>query len=466
MKAYSFALAAGLGLMATLASCVKDPSVSSYEDVQKESYASSFVAKYGQISSTQSWDFASGEQRLATRGFSTINIEILDKGVDFGDVSNLELEHHTFSKTVWNFDIILSGITKNAALFDAININLPEKKKWVGKNAALVAPANTFYIYPLLSGGGNRYDLMVKVGDEEPVCVFKKDYTNFQTVNGMKKLNGETVNMRGVKIEAPVGTPVEIYLDNMIDVDNKKLPTVGTTNGHAVYIDIPEDVKLELDDIELADNHVAKYIGIEDAISGSDNDFNDLVLAVVGNPDVPQEKIITEDQYEVKTSRAKRYMIEDLGAIGDFDFNDVVVDVEEYTIYTHKVTSENGVKTSDEIISTTTAPTKAFIRALGGTIDFELTIGDTKWVKSQDFDITKMYNTQGTIDYDNALAEFEVTGWNYDNNNITFRANGKDGRLYSVSFPKVGEAPMMIAVEPATKWMDERVSIPSSWFSK
>ena len=282
----------------------------------------------------------------------------------------------------------------------------------------------------------------------------------------VKKLNGETVNMRGVKIEAPVGTPVEIYLDNMIDVDNNKLPTVGTTNGHAVYIDIPEDVELELDDIELGGKHVAKYIGIEDAISGSDNDFNDLVLAVVGYPDVPQEKIITEDLYEVKTSRAKRYMIEDLGAIGDFDFNDVVVDVEEYTIYTHKVTSENGVKTSDEIISTTTAPTKAFIRALGGTIDFELTIGDTKWVKSQDFDITKMYNTQGTIDYDNALAEFEVTGWNYDNNNITFRANGKDGRLYTVSFPKVGEAPMMIAVEPTTKWMDERVSIPSSWFSK
>ena len=55
----------------------------------------------------------------------------------------------------------------------------------------------------------------------------------------------------------------------------------------------------------------------------------------------------------MKTSRAKRYMIEDLGAIGDFDFNDVVVDVEEYTIYTHKVTSENGVKTSDEIINTT-----------------------------------------------------------------------------------------------------------------
>ena len=122
-------------------------------------------------------------------------------------------------------------------MFNAINVSLPEKKKWVGKEAAFVSPSNLFYIYPLLSGGGHLYDLMVKVGDEEPVCIFKKDYTNFQTINGMKKLNGETVNMRGVKIEAPVGTPLEIYLDNMENVDGKKLPPVGTTNGHAVYID-------------------------------------------------------------------------------------------------------------------------------------------------------------------------------------------------------------------------------------
>lgn len=127
----------------------------------------------------------------------------------------------------------------------------------------------------------------------------------------MKTPDGKTVNMRGVKIEAPVGTPIEIYLDNMINEDGKQLPTVGTTNGHAVYIDVPEDIELELDGIELADDHVVKYIGIEDAVEGSDNDYNDLVLAVVGNPDVPQEKIITNNQYEVKTCRAKRYMIED-----------------------------------------------------------------------------------------------------------------------------------------------------------
>ena len=465
MKTYSLAFVAGLGLMTTLASCSKEGSVPTYEEVQKEAYANSFVAKYGQISSTQSWDFTTGERNLAkTRGYSSINIEVLENGVDFGDVSNLVLEHRTFSKEVWNYDIIKSGIQKNAAIFNAISKALPEKKGQKKEDVVLVAPSSSFYIYPLLSGGLNRYDLKVKVGNEEPVVVFTKDYTYFQTVNGMKTPDGKTVNMHGVKIEAPVGTPIEIYLDNVVNEDGKKLSPMGTTNGYVVYIDVPDDAKLELDDVELAEDHIVKYIGIEDAISG-DFDYNDLVLAVVGNPDVPQDKIITENTYEVKTCRAKRYMIEDLGAIGDFDFNDVVVDVEEYTVYTHKVKSENGIKTSDEIISTTTAPTKAFIRALGGTIDFELTIGDTKWVKSEsEYDIATMYNTQGTIDYSKVLAEFEVSGYNYDANNITFRANGKDGRMYTVSFPKTGEAPMMIAVDPTTKWMNERVSIPSSWF--
>ncbi len=469
MKIRSLVLPASLALLATLSSCTKDMSFPTYGESQKEAFAKNFVAKYGEISSNQSWDFTSGEQNLAiTRGISAISVQVLDKGVDWGDVSNLKLDITTFNNhPEWDYAIIKSGITKNAALFNAINSELPEKKKWVGNEVALVAPSNSFYIFPLFSGGLNRYDLKVKVGNEEPVIIFSKDYNFFQTINGMTTPDGKTVNMRGVKIEAPVGSPIEIYLDNVRNEKNEKLPTVGTTNGHAVYIDVPDNVKMELDGIKLADNPVIKYIGIEDAIAGSDNDYNDLVLAVVGNPTVPQEKIISKNQYEVKTCRAKRYMIEDLGSIGDFDFNDVVVDVEEYTVYTHTVTSENGVKTSDEISSTTTAPTKAFIRALGGTMDFELVIGNTKWVKSQsEYKTATMYNTEGTIDYQKTLAEFEVTDYNYDANNISFHANGKDGKMYTVSFPKTGEAPMMIAVDPTTNWMTERTSIPSSWFSK
>ena len=468
MKTRSLVFSAGLAVLATLSSCTKDMSFRSYEEIQKETYANSFVEKFGPISATQSWDFTTGEQQLAiTRGFSAINVEVLEKGVDFGDVSDLTFKSFTFNgHPEWDYKVITGGIKKNADIFNAINEVLPEKKRWKGESAVLVAPASEFYIYPLFCGGGYRYDLMVKVGDTDPVKVFSKDFTDFQMINGMQTKDGKTVNMHGIKIQAPVGTPVEIYLDNVLDVYNNKKPTVGTTNGYAVSVDIPETVKLELDDVQLPEDHVVKYIGIEDVLQSDDFDYNDLILAVVGNPDIPQEKIITENQYEVKTCRSKRYMIEDLGAIGDFDFNDVVVDVEEYTIYTHTVKSENGVKKSDVITSTTTAPAKAFIRALGGTIDFELVIGDTKWVKSNDFQVTSMYNTQGNIDYTKALVEFEVSGYNYDSNNISFHANGKDGKMYAIGFPKAGEAPMMIAVDQTVNWMNERTSIPSSWFTK
>ena len=480
MKNYLLPIVLAFGTVATLVSCSKEMTSYTYEDIQKQTYASNFVAKYGEISSSQSWDFTTGDRQLATRGFSTIRTQILDNGIDFGDVSKIKT---VVKDAKWlHEEILIPGeVEKNAHLLDAMVEALPEKKVKNGKPAVLVAPSNGFYIFPLFSGGCLTFDLKVKVGDQEPVTVFSKNWINFQTINGMKTdtiyADGRNVNMKGIFIEAPVGTPVEVYIDNIYcrtpaagNAYNKAFPSpAGTTNGRAIYVDIPSDVMPILDGIELKENAVVKYIGIEDISAGApmsgDNDCNDVVLAVVGNPDVPQEKVITEDQYEVKTCRTKRYMIEDLGATDDFDFNDVVVDVEDYTIETHKVTRENGIIKTDEIISTAAAPSQAIIRAMGGTIDFELTIGDTKWVKSNNnFDIKTMYNTQGDVDYDAELAVFEVTGWDYDANNIGIRVEGQDGQLFTIQFPKKGEAPMMIAVDPTQKWMNERVSVPSTWF--
>jgi hypothetical protein len=132
------------------------------------------------------------------------------------------------------------------------------------------------------------------------------------------------------------------------------------------------------------------------------------------------------------------------------------------------VTYENGVKKSDEIIKETLAPSTAIIRAMGGTIDFTLTIGNTKWVKSENgFNIKTMYNTQGSIDYQKVLAEFEVTGWDYESNNISVQVpNEKSGEVFTINFPKAGTAPMIIAVDPTQNWMDERVSVPKSWFTE
>ena len=83
------------------------------------------------------------------------------------------------------------------------------------------------------------------------------------------------------------------------------------------------------------------------------NDYCDLIYVVSDNP----------------APIAKRYLIEDLGAKDDFDFNDIVVDV---------IQDDAGKQ-------------KAIIRAMGGTIDFTLKIGNTSWSKvGAGFDETTM----------------------------------------------------------------------------
>ena len=66
------------------------------------------------------------------------------------------------------------------------------------------------------------------------------------------------------------------------------------------------------------------------------------------------------------------------------------------------------------------------------------------------------------------MAKFEVTGWNPDKNNVSVTVVGKgpnDG-VKTITFPKQGEAPMMIAVDKDENWMTERSSVPSSWWYK
>ena len=468
MKKNLLQFVAAFSIGAAFVSCSDDVTNLSYEEVQKQSYAANFVKRYGTINPKQTWDFTTGEVQL-TRGVSVPQIEIMEKGIDFGDVSKLQTHEVTFSRHDWDYIFIDGGAEKNNDLLAGIATTLPEQTTWTGSPAVLVAPSSTFYIYPLFSGGNIMFNLKVKVGDEEPVTVFQKDYTNFQTINGMRKSNGDVVNMRGIKIQAPVGTPIAVYLDDLVSLEGQQINGVmGTTNGKAVYVDIPGNIVPELDDVQLKENAEVKYIGIEDNAAGnSDNDYNDVVLAVIGDPDVPQEKIITNNTYEVKTSLTKRYIIEDLGATDDFDFNDVVVDVEDYTVTSHFVTIVNGVIESDEITSTRPAGAKAIIRAMGGTLDFELYVGNTKWVKSQaGFDVSTMYNSQGTIDFDKVLAEFDVDGYDPSLNNVNLRVNGKDGKVFTITFPRAGEAPMIIAVEPTQKWMGERVCVPRSWFTE
>ena len=433
----------------SLASCSKNDvfdaqQAAANEIAQKKTtFENNFVAKYGQVAPTQSWDFSTNQQRLGTRGEGDQIVTELVAGLDFG-IKNVYVSNNSNVLTTRTF-------TKNTALFDVLEGDLKDGKSHQGAPAVLLAPSTDFTIYPLSNQGGWTHKLYVKVGNNDPVLVYDKTWTFYgrATVNGdvvkLRKEKGEyyaeqIAVLPGIHIKAPIGTRVDVYID---EIAGEKGKTAGTTNGKALYLDCnakPEGITW------LKDNAVIKYIGIEDG--GGDTDHNDVVLAVVGNPFVPEKIEFTNNTYDVPLSVTKRYMMEDLGSTDDFDFNDVVVDVTETTTTHHKVTLANGVVTKDEVTGTDKTQ-KAVVRHLGGTLPFVLKVGNTTF----ELGGKETFDTDVTI-------EKEVTGWIPSENNVsvTVKDNTQGSTMYNVTneFPKTGAFPMMFACDPEIEWAAER----------
>lgn len=419
----------------------------SVEQKQMADYAENFVKKYGEISPNQTWDFSTGEERLTRAATTEITTELVD-GLDFG-----------IDETV-DGSTLKSTITKNLPIYNGVSLQLPDGRRHTGESALLVAPSSSFYIYPISAQGQWTHDLYVKVGDAEPVLLYSKDWTDYTKpyVNGMATVStvkdGEATvtkraSMPGMKVHAPIGTTIEII---MYIYENKtQKPTASTLYGSAIVVDAggakPEGVPM-------ADDAIIQYVGLEDRFD-YDFDYNDAVLAIVGDPDAPATVLLDQENYDVKTYVSKRYLIEDLGTTDDFDFNDVVVDVTKTTTTRHRINSVDGVKVSDVVLSTSTAQ-QAVVRHLGGTLPFTLKIGYTT--------LNEMGGEE-TFDTDTE-QKFTVNGWNPDANNVSVTVRDqKSGTVYNIGFPKQGEAPMIIAVDPDQGWMPERQSIPASWFT-
>ena len=414
---------------------------------QKQKFENNFEAKYGKVDPNQSWDFSTNQQRLGTRGEGDQIVTELVAGLDFG-IKNEYVSTNSNVLTTRTF-------TKNKSLYGVLEGDLKDGLSHEGDPAVLLAPSTDFTIYPLSNQGGWTHKLYVKVGDNDPVLVYDKTWKFYgrATVNGdVVKLGqywngtyyaGERANLQGLHIKAPIGTRVDVYID---DIAGTKGKTAGTINGKAIYLDCkakPEGITW------LKDDAVIKYIGIEDG--GGDTDYNDVVLAVVGNPFVPEKIEFTNNTYDVPLSVTKRYMMEDLGSSDDFDFNDVVVDVTETTTTHHKVTLANGVVTKDEVTGTDKTQ-KAVVRHLGGIYPFVLTIGNTS------FDVM---GSKETLDTD-VNIEKEVTGWNPVLNNVSVTVkvsdNTQGSTMYNAvnEFPKTGAFPMMFTCDPEVKWAAEK----------
>jgi hypothetical protein len=148
-------------------------------------------------------------------------------------------------------------------------------------------------------------------------------------------------------------------------------------------------------------------------------------------------------------------MVEDLGETDDFDFNDIVIDVEEETTTTHTVTLTDGEITSD-VVSGTSKTQKAILRHRGGIYPFSIKIGD---YTSDEF--------PGVLS-DDPNIELTITNnvWNPGTNNISLNVRDTNtGAVVIIPFAMKGEAPMMVAMDTSIEWMPERKAVSKSWFN-
>lgn len=471
-----------IGAVALMASCSKSTDLLDQSEIDaqkveieknkielaKLAYSNKFVQTYGEVAPDQSWDLTSGA-KLVTRGanvdnsaqgYSEINTTLVD-GLDFWFAKNSP------DRDYWPYYF------KNPnSLYNGITSVLPDGKKHSGQPVVLAAPTSDFFIFPVTVQGLWTHDLKIKVGNNAPVTLYSKTWTDYS-----KPYYNEissNVKLKGIHIEAPIGTPIEVYIDNVKQGTTAK-PSVGTFNGQAIYVS-PKSGTQIYPGFKMKENAVIKFIGIEDnTSSNTDNDFNDVTLVVVGNPDVPEEIIVENEEYEVKSNICKRYMVEDLGSVDDFDFNDIVVDVYQDVTQKWKRQIINGEVISNEYVSTTYGDQEAIVRAMGGTLDFTITIGSTKWTKSSSFVSKTMYNTQGGYNASEVLAKFKVQGWDPQANNISIEVvktventTNNENIVYTIPFPKKGEIPMIVAVDAtdAWNWMTERTNIPAWWISE
>ena len=483
---------------ATITACSSDLGVydaSSMEQQTKQTYAENFARKYADVNMNQSWDYSHKQSDFRIAGAASQARTRAGEG-KFSMGGWYEVDNNTLS---WMHEQLVEG----------------QNHTNLGRPFYMKAPGNDFTIVPIYQGqAGAMWNLHVVV-DGVDYKVWEK--INFASLGGTEPAEGERAeqnetkegtiqikdadndqwhnlhgqwfdwgyghwnslyntdgtdrwtpdwsgrnNVTAVRSRSytftgfPLGTEMYFYLEITVDGNGEENGVYMYRNEVGAHMSSLKGMMLALTDCPVPANltgQEAMIVGCEDADQeASDWDMNDLVLLVYGEH-IPQPIEIEEGQ-SIEDVKTVRYMIEDLGATDDFDFNDVVVDMLEirtikptYTTYSDKTVTtwtETGVRQ------------EAVIRHLGGTLPFTLTIGNTT--------LPEMGGQSTFQTSPNSV--FDVTGWSMDRHNISVQVRQKaNAEVYNhVTFPKAGEAPMIIAVDPTQDWMSERKSVPSSWF--
>lgn len=449
------------------------------ENNAKASYAENFATKYANVDMNQSWDYSTKQSYFTLGGTNTGKKAITRAGEgtitkgDWYEVDNNTLtwmqnqlverqDNSSFGKafimSVPNNDFTLVPIFQGMAgaawnlhvVVDGIDYKIWEKSEDIEvKDDGVVSKGEWYPIKGIKtyewSTDGAWWDALENtIGDR-----YDEFWTDGRDNGQRTKVNVTATRAKEIKLSGlPVGAEMYFYLevtksgndnDNQYQNVGDRLSSID--HQMLALTDVPRPGNIPADD-------KAMIIGCEDAnLANSDWDYNDVVFLVYGK-EIPKPLEIIAGQ-TVKEATTVRYMIEDLGSTDDFDFNDIVLDVSNITektaIYTNgKLTEWKEGRTYQE----------AVIRHLGGTLSFKLTIGNTE-----------LEEHAGVMGAD-PNERYEVSGWDMNRHNIKVEVRQVENtEVYNtIGFPKAGEAPMIIAVDPSQGWMDERQSVPESWF--
>lgn len=431
-----------LGTAALMTACSSTDlyDADSIEQQTKADYAANFAKKYPNVDMNQSWDYSSKQPYYSLPGSNGNKVTTRATENPFTVSDWYEVDNNTLN---WMKEELVEGKNNSAK----------------GKAFYMTVPDNDFTIVPIYQGqAGSSYCLHVVVDG--------KDY----------KIWDKSQNIQvGKKQQGNISWTDLVGDDNTMNVDavrSKEIKFSGLTPGAKMYFELEitrglggynktgtkqssmNHMMLALQDVprpnNISEEKEVMIVGCEAAnLEKSDWDYNDMVLLVYGSPEMPKPEEIKEGD-PVETVTTVRYMIEDLGATDDFDFNDIVIDVSNIEtktpVYTNGKLSWKDVSIRQE----------AVVRHLGGTLPFKLKIGDTE---IPEMGGKSTFQTSPDTKYD-------ITGWNMNSHNIKVevRQMGNDKVYNNVVFPKAGEAPMIIAVDPDQEWMAERTMVPENWF--
>lgn len=437
-------------------SCSKDIAFDSEAAAQKvvAEYDANFVKKYGAIDPNQTWDFTTMTPIYSLPSGTATRASETRASVSLESTSTIEID-------------------KDIIKWMRQNMKPGQNHSQVGAPFASAMSRNSFIIAPIYQGVATYFwELWVNIGGKEYKIWQKYETLQYKGADGeMYDLTTNGVPEDALGVVAPSYTFKATEGDQLfffLKVWNNDSAHTSDGSGSWILSSLNNHNMRALENVpgltmpaNVPSDYFAYIIGCED---GSDNDFEDLAFLYFGPPMINVE--------EVDVNETKRYMMEDLGDTDDFDFNDVVVDVSN--VCKKKITWKENFTTgkmeyAGETIVEGTQHQEAIVRAAGGIYDFTLKIGDTYWTKSEKLNASSMLNTgwQGApINFSEVLDRFDVTGWIPEDNNISltvYLPNGDqslDAPVQTITFPRKGTAPKMIAVDPTWNWMQERVGVP------